>query len=92
MKNSLESYQDELQMRISSNTSEAKMDIKKDPKQIFVIHGHDTTAVLELEKLLGEEWDLKRVILKYKPGKGRTLIEKFEEEAKTTSYAFAILP
>jgi hypothetical protein len=44
---------------------------------IFIIHGHDEKNRSRLKDLLHEEWDLTSIILAKKPGKGRTLIEKF---------------
>ena len=58
--------------------------------KIFIIHGHDEVNLLLLEKLLKERWQLSPIILRQLPGKGRTMIEKFEEEAKMARYAFAI--
>ena len=58
--------------------------------KIFIIHGHDERNLLILEKLLKERWKLTPIILRQLPGKGRTMIEKFEEEAKDIRYAFAI--
>ena len=60
-------------------------------RNVFIIHGHDMTPPLQLQKLLKDEWNIDSIILMNKPGKGRTIIEKFEEEAKKASYAFAIL-
>lgn len=58
---------------------------------IFIIHGHDEENRSRLKDLLHDEWDLPSIILAKKPGKGRTLIEKFEQEAQSAIYAFAIL-
>jgi predicted nucleotide-binding protein len=58
--------------------------------KVFIIHGHDELNLLILEKLLKERWQLSPIILRQLPGKGRTMIEKFEEEAKMARYAFAI--
>jgi predicted nucleotide-binding protein len=60
---------------------------------VFIIHGHDMTPPLQFQKLklLKDEWDINSIILMNQPGNGRTIIEKFEEEAEKTSYAFAIL-
>jgi predicted nucleotide-binding protein len=46
--------------------------------------------LLKLEKLLKEKYELTPIILRNEPGKGRTIIEKFEDEAKKASFAFAI--
>ena len=45
----------------------------------------------KLRCCLNARWELETIILGDRPGRGRTLIEKFEEEAKKASYAFVIL-
>ena len=58
-------------------------------RNVFVIHGHDEAARLELEKFL-KQLDFDPVILGEKPSKGNTIIEKFNEYA-AVSYAVALL-
>jgi len=60
-------------------------------RRVFIIHGHDEARLLELEKLLKEQWDLQSVVLRDQPGKGTTLIEKFEREATGVDFAIALL-
>jgi len=62
----------------------------KESRQIFIVHGHDEANTLKLERLLKERWKLEPIILREKPGKGRTLIEKFEQEAQDVTYAFVL--
>jgi len=62
----------------------------KKSRQIFIVHGHDEANTLKLEKLLKERWKLEPIILREKPAKGRTLIEKFEQEAQAVTYAFVL--
>jgi predicted nucleotide-binding protein len=57
---------------------------------IFIIHGHDTENLLILRNMLKERFHLNPIILREQPGKGRTIIEKFEQEAHNCSYAFAL--
>lgn len=59
-------------------------------KTVFIVHGHDEPNTLRLEKLLRERWHLEPVRLSSEPGKGRTLIEKFEQEAHSASYAIVL--
>jgi len=89
MKNFLETYQEELGMLLDNNQAEIETERKSD--EVFIIHGHDRATLLDLERMLKQRWSLKTIILMDKPGRGRTIIEKFEEEAKKASYAFAIL-
>jgi predicted nucleotide-binding protein len=57
---------------------------------IFIIHGHDELNVLRLKELLRDRWNLDPIVLSLKPGKGRTIIEKFEEEAQRAVFALAL--
>jgi hypothetical protein len=60
-------------------------------KRIFVVHGSDERNLLRLERLLKDRFGLEPVILRYMPGQGRTLIEKFEEEAEGCVYAIVLV-
>lgn len=73
--------------------SERKKDMEKsirNSKDVFIIHGHSEAKLLELEKILKEEFGLNPVILKDKPNSGLTIIDKFEKYASSCSYAFAL--
>ena len=59
--------------------------------KIFVVHGHDDANLAQLCKMLKERFGLKPIVLKEKPGKSRTIIEKFEEEAERAAFALALL-
>ena len=59
-------------------------------KNVFIIHGHDEPNQLRLRLLLSDEFKLAPVVLLNKPGRSATTIEKFEENAKTCSYAVAL--
>ena len=84
---------------LPSRTSEAIEPPKTgDPKgdealtnNVFIIHGHDKGTRLELKEMLETRFGLNPVIMMEQPGSSRTFIEKFEEIAKTCSYAIAIL-
>ena len=58
--------------------------------EVFIVHGRDhgakETIAREVEKL-----GLKVVILHEQPNKGRTIIEKLEELAKSASFAIVLL-
>lgn len=58
---------------------------------VFIVHGHDELNVLRLKDLIRDRWRLEPVVLAAKPGKGRTIIEKFEDEARRAAYAFVLL-
>ena len=60
-------------------------------RDVFLIHGHDTTNLLRLKNLLRDQFHLNAVVMNEAAGRGRTLIEKFEGEAARCAYAFALL-
>lgn len=60
-------------------------------KYVFVVHGHDGANLAALCKMLEERFGLNPIVLKEKPGKSRTIIEKFEEEAEPAAFALALL-
>lgn len=81
--------------KISSKKIEQKAVPKLEPgvesKKVFIIHGHDKTALLELEKLLKNEFKLHPVVLQETPGESMdTIFSKFEREAKTCGVAIAL--
>lgn len=59
--------------------------------RVFIIHGHDIANALRLKGDLRNRFGLEPVILSDQPAQGRTIIEKFEEEAGACSFAFALL-
>ncbi len=58
---------------------------------VFIVHGHDEKNLLRLKEILRERWKLEPIVLSAKPGKGRTIIEKFEAEAQSAAFAFVVL-
>ena len=60
-------------------------------RRVFIVHGHDEANLLRLEKLLRDKFKLTPVVLRFVAGKGRTLIEKFEQEADGCGFAFVLL-
>lgn len=62
-----------------------------EPRAVFIVHGHDDANLLRLENLLNDRWSLQSIVLRDEPGKGRTLIEKFEQEALSAGYAIILL-
>lgn len=61
-----------------------------DSRAVFIVHGHDELNTLRLEKLLRDRWYLDPIVLSSEPGKGRTLIEKFEQESQRATYAIIL--
>lgn len=58
---------------------------------VFIIHGHDHVNMMRLKSLLKERFQTSPIVLSERPDQGRSLIEKFENEAEHTAYAFAII-
>ena len=61
------------------------------PSCVFLIHGHDEANLLKLRDQLKDRWGLDPKILSSEPWAGRTLIEKFEEEAQEAAFAVALI-
>jgi CheY-like chemotaxis protein len=64
----------------------------KDRPRAFIVHGHDEMALHELKDYLQNTlgWP-EPVILREKPNKGKTIIEKFEEYAGRIDYVFVLV-
>ena len=59
---------------------------------MFIVHGHNNEAVLELSQLLQNSLGLgEPTILRDQPQAGRTIIEKFEEYALDSDLVFVLL-
>ena len=59
-------------------------------KNIFIIHGHDELNTRRLSQLLQSHFGLNPIAMLAKPGMSRPLTDKFEDEAQTCSFAFAL--
>jgi predicted nucleotide-binding protein len=59
-------------------------------KNVFVIHGHDELNTRRLTELLQNHFKLNPIAMLTKPGMSRPLIEKFEDEAQSCSFAFGL--
>jgi predicted nucleotide-binding protein len=63
----------------------------RDPKKVFIIHGHDEAKRRELEAMLAAQLGLVPIVLADQPNAGaNTIIEKFEHYAPVCSFAFAL--
>ncbi len=78
-------------------TRTPEKEIKKEGAQkivgdkVFIVHGHDKANLYELRDLLEKRYELQCTIMMWKPGRGRTLIEKFEQEARNVGFAFVLM-
>lgn len=85
----LEVYKDKIQYL--QNKAEHGGRIIPTTDKVFVIHGHDETNLLKVRTLLRERYALNPIVLNEQAGKGRTIIEKFEEEASDAAFAIAVI-
>jgi CheY-like chemotaxis protein len=64
---------------------------RRQPK-VFIVHGQDTEALLELINFLQNTLKLGApIVLRDRPGGGRTIIEKFESEVRDADAIFVLL-
>jgi len=80
---------DEARGRLKKRNSEQSVNGPKTNDRIFVVHGHDITAVDQIELLL-RRWGLEPIILRDKPSMGLTVIEKVEAYTEV-GYAVVLL-
>jgi DNA-binding response OmpR family regulator len=59
--------------------------------RVFIVHGHDIALRDELKELLENEFAVSVVVLDREAWRGRTLIEKLEEESANIDVAFVLL-
>lgn len=72
------------------NTKKTK-EIKLDNKKVFIVHGHDDKARLELAKIIKDDLGLEPVILQEEPNVSiETIIAKFERLARDCSSALIL--
>ena len=81
------SRMEEEEVRASSISEGIVVGEKTDSRRVFVVHGHDVGARETVARYL-ENLGLEAVILDEQASQGRTVIEKFEEEADV---AFAVV-
>lgn len=65
------------------------MNVKTQSK-VFIVHGHDDEAKTAVAKFV-ETLGLKPTVLDEQPSKGRTIIDKFEEQADEAGFAIVLL-
>ncbi len=62
-----------------------------EPPKVFVIHGHNELARLQLCEMLSKEFQLEPVLLNQQPGLGQTIIERLEQTARQCVLAVGLL-
>ena len=58
--------------------------------KVFIVHGHDAAIKTTVARFV-EKLELEAVILHERANSGATIVEKFEHEASTISYAVVLL-
>lgn len=96
LREDLENHPEDVLERATPSTASVIPDVENKEttrlnNYVFIVHGHDELNLLRTKDLLRDRWELEPVVLSTKPGKGRTIIEKFEEEAQRASFAFVLL-
>lgn len=64
---------------------------KTPPKEIFLVHGHDETAMLGVSDWVHELTGVKPIILSRQINRGQTLIEKFESYSEDAACAIVLM-
>lgn len=59
--------------------------------QIFLVHGHDVAARAATERFIQKCAGIDPIVLRDQPNGGRTVIEKFEDEAEKVGFAIVLL-
>lgn len=70
--------------------AEVLQELHPSAARVFIVHGHDEAAKFAVQALLGR-LGLEGVILDEQTGRGSTIIEKFEREADSASFAVVLL-
>lgn len=76
----------------SDNRASARKPAAGEGPQVFIVHGHDHTTKLALKNYLQNTLRLPEpIILHERPALGRTIVEKFEEEAANVDLVMVLL-
>jgi predicted nucleotide-binding protein len=59
-------------------------------RQVFVVHGRDRALREQVARLL-DRLDLEPIVLEEQAGRGRTILEKFEDHALSVGYAVVLM-
>jgi Predicted nucleotide-binding protein containing TIR -like domain len=71
-------------------TEESGMPNKEKTNKVFIVHGHDDNAKISVARFV-EKLGLEAIILHEQPNNGKTIIEKFESNARDVDYAIILL-
>lgn len=73
-----------------TKNSIVKQTVNSDSNEVFIVHGHDKSAKLEVARVV-ESLSLKPIILHEQVNKGKTIIEKFENNASNACFAIVLM-
>jgi predicted nucleotide-binding protein len=85
-----QSWEEELRLLLESRARSSPSASKRDPKGVFIVHGHKASAMEWVQGLLND-LGLRPIVLKESAKGGQTVIEKFEEQAASASFAVVLL-
>jgi predicted nucleotide-binding protein len=88
MINLLNTVKEDISLSLPARKAEEKK--VRCSNRVFIVHGHDEAPKERLANIL-RDIGFEPIILHDQPNKGRTLIEKFEEEACDVGFAFIIM-
>ena len=90
----LDSFSQRIGFRVNKDKmhSESNIVLSRpfDPQKVFIVHGHNENVKLTVARTL-ESIGLTPIILAEQPDKGRTVIEKFENEGNDVGFAVVLL-
>jgi predicted nucleotide-binding protein len=75
---------------LTQKGSDSQPLVKQIGEDIFIVHGQNEKVKLEVSDFI-KKLGLNAIILHEQPNKGRTIIEKFEEESLTAGFAIILL-
>jgi predicted nucleotide-binding protein len=89
--NDFKKIRDSKPEKIEESQIKKSKEIKLDNKKVFIVHGHDDKARLELSRIIKDDLGLEPIILQEEPNVTiETIIVKFERLAKDCSSAIIL--
>lgn len=77
-------------MPLRSHAQTVRTSTSSQSNRVFVVHGRDGETLNEVARLL-TSLDLEPIVLGERPNRGRTIIEKFEDESEDIAFAVVLL-
>ncbi len=68
-----------------------KNDVSASPQSLFLVHGRDDAARLDVQRFLEKVTELKIVVLVERPNQGQTIIEKLEGHVENSAFAVILM-